>query len=109
VSTSTQNQALSAPLFLYRELLKRLEALEALRLRVHDLNVQHSQITVRHGKGGKDRRTMLPSRVEEQLEAHLEDVRRLPRATPSAIHLPPTCLNGGKISARYRNYSATTI
>jgi integron integrase len=53
--------------------------LEALRLRVHDLDVQRSQITVRHGKGGKDRRTMLPCRVGEKLEAHLQEVRRLHR------------------------------
>jgi len=34
--------------------------MEALRLRVHDLDFQRLQITVRHGNGGKDRRTMLP-------------------------------------------------
>jgi len=92
VSASTQNQALSALLFLDRELLEGVEALvagvlyrrglrlmEALRLRVHDLDFQRSQITVRHGKGGKDRRTMLPSRVGEKLEAHLQEVRRLHR------------------------------
>ena len=37
------------------------------------------QSTVRHGKGGKDRRTMLPSRVGEKLQSHLEEVRRLHR------------------------------
>jgi integron integrase len=126
VSASTQNQALSALLFLYRELLEgdldleglirartrpRLPAvmtvdevravlarldgvealvagvlyggglrlMEALRLRVHDLDFQRSQITVRHGKGGKDRRTMLPARVGEKLKHHLEEVRSLHR------------------------------
>jgi integron integrase len=126
VSASTQNQALSALLFLFRELLERdlalegvvrartkrrlpvvmtieevravlerldgvealvagvlygggLRLMEALRLRVHDVDFQRRQITVRQGKGGKDRRTMLPSKVGEKLRAHLEEVRRLHR------------------------------
>ena len=53
--------------------------LEALRLRVHDLDFQRLQITVRHGKRRKDRRTMLPSRVAEKLKFHLEEVRSLHR------------------------------
>jgi site-specific recombinase XerD len=53
--------------------------MEALRLRVHDLDVQRLQITVRDGKGGKDRRTMLPARVAEKLQAHLQEVQRYHR------------------------------
>ena len=53
--------------------------LEALRLRVHDLDFQRLQITVRHGKRRKDRRTMLPSLVAEKLKFHLEEVRSLHR------------------------------
>jgi integrase len=126
VSASTQNQALSALLFLYRELLERdldldglvrartkrrlpvvmtveevravleqldgvealvagvlygggLRLMEALRLRVHDVDLQRRQITVRQGKGGKDRRTMLPATVGEKLRMHLEVVRRMHR------------------------------
>jgi integron integrase len=125
VSASTQNQALAALLFLYREPLERdlevegvirakrrpklpvmivaevravlerldgtealvagvlygggLRLMEALRLRVHDVDFQRLQITVRHGKGGKDRRTMLPAGVGEKLRPHLEKVRRLHR------------------------------
>lgn len=56
-----------------------LRLLEALRLRVHDLDFQRLQITVRHGKGGKHRRMMLPSRVAEKLKFHLEEVRSLHR------------------------------
>ncbi|WP_399237545.1 hypothetical protein [Synechococcus sp. CS-1328] len=107
----TQNQALAALLFLYRELLERdldlegvvrartrqrlpvvltpeevravlerLDGVEALRLRVHDLDFDRHEPTVRDGKGGKDRRTLLPNRLGDQLRGHLEDVRRTHRA-----------------------------
>ena len=124
VSASTQNQALSALLFLYRELLKRdldlegvirartrrrlpvvlseaevravrqelegdpalvvgllygsgLRLMEALRLRVQDLDFERKELTVRDGKGGKDRRTLLPASQCEALNRHLQNVRRL--------------------------------
>ncbi len=126
VSASTQNQALAALLFLYRELLKQdldleglvrartrqrlpvvltpqevgavlerlsgveglvagllygsgLRLMEALRLRVQDLDFQRRELTVRNGKGGKDRRTLLPNRVGQQLQDHLVAVRRVHR------------------------------
>ena len=122
VSASTQNQALSALLFLYRELLEMdlnleglvrararrrlpvvlsqqevrevlirldgsealvagllygsgLRLMEALRLRVHDIDFAANAITVRDGKGGKDRRTLLPRSLAEQLRQHLKTVR----------------------------------
>jgi integrase len=34
--------------------------MDALRLRVKDLDVERRELTVRDGKGGKDRRTLLP-------------------------------------------------
>jgi integron integrase len=124
VSASTQNQALAALLFLFRDLLERdlelegvvrarrpkrlpvvldqgevravlnhldgnaalvagllygsgLRLMEALRLRVQDLDFAGQAITVRDGKGGKDRRTLLPRRLAEQLHEHLHDVRQL--------------------------------
>jgi integron integrase len=123
VSASTQNQALSALLFLYREVLDReltglqdgirakrperlpvvlskpevaavlhalrgvywlmailmygagLRVLECARLRTKDIDFERGEITVRDGKGRKDRVTLLPERVVEPLLAHLERVR----------------------------------
>jgi integrase len=123
VAASTQNQALSALLFLYRDVLgikldwldgvvraKRpkllpvvlsrdevnavlrhlsgtnlitamlmygagLRLLECLTLRVKDIDFGYRQITVREGKGNKDRVTVLPVSVEPRLKLHLEDVR----------------------------------
>lgn len=54
-----------------------LRLLEALRLRVKDVDFARLQITVRSGKGDKDRMTMLPVSVAEPLREHLEGVRRL--------------------------------
>ncbi|MEK6697380.1 MAG: integron integrase [Candidatus Deferrimicrobiota bacterium] len=123
VAASTQNQAFSALLFLYRDVLgitldwldgvvraKRpkllpvvltrdevtavlrhlsganliaamlmygagLRLLECLTLRVKDIDFGYRQITVREGKGNKDRITVLPASVEPRLKLHLEDVR----------------------------------
>jgi integron integrase len=44
---------------------------ECCRLRVHDLDLRREQITVRHGKGGKDRVVMLPKSRRAELERHL--------------------------------------
>lgn len=127
VSASTQNQALAALLFLYKDVLKLelprlqdvvrakkprhlpvvltreevevllaqmqgvqwlvanvlygsgLRLLEALRLRVKDVDFTRREIVVRDGKGQKDRVTMLPKRVSEPLQAYLEKVQRLHR------------------------------
>ncbi len=125
VAAATQNQALSALLFLYREVLaeplawldgmeraKRparvptvlspaevrallggmtgtkwlmaallygagLRLRECLTLRVKDVDFDYRQVVVRHGKGAKDRRTLLPGAVIEQLKSHLGRVKAL--------------------------------
>jgi integron integrase len=125
VAVSTQNQALSALLFLYREVLqielpwmeniqraKRprrlpvvlsreevaallaemegvtwlmasllygsgMRLMECLRLRVQDVDFVRREITVRRGKGGKDRRTMLPALVVDALQGQLAEARRV--------------------------------
>lgn len=123
VAAGTQNQALSALLFLYRdvlsvrlpwlenvtrakrprrlptvlskdevkELLLHLEGrpwlivsllygtgmrlMECLRLRVKDLDFARMEIMVRDGKGGKDRRTVLPRSLLEPLAREIERAR----------------------------------
>jgi integrase len=49
---------------------------ECLELRVKDVDFDRRQITVRRGKGRKDRRAVLPALVTTKLSAHLEAVRR---------------------------------
>lgn len=51
--------------------------MEGLRLRVKDLDFHAHEVTVRGGKGDKDRVTMLPVKLEAPLRAHLEKVRRI--------------------------------
>lgn len=51
--------------------------LEALRLRTQDLNFARREIVVRHGKGGKDRVTVLPENLMLPLQAHLARVKAM--------------------------------
>ena len=50
---------------------------ELIRLRVKDIDFEGSSITVRSGKGDKDRVTMLPQRLVAALQKHLNEVRAL--------------------------------
>lgn len=125
VSASTQNLALNAILFLYKEVLKspiqdEIRALRATRpkrlptvltkpeiaalfsympdkhrmmfqilyagglrmnelleLRVHDFDFNKQQLLIRHGKGGKDRTTLFPSMLHNDVKNHLIKVREL--------------------------------
>ena len=140
VAASTQNQALSALLFLYREvlgvelawmenvvrakrpqrlpvvlsraqvgrLLERLAGREALmagllygsglrlmecvRLRLKDVDLERNELTVRNGKGGKDRMTVLPAALREDLVRQRAEVRRLHARDMACglgrVHLP---------------------
>lgn len=54
-----------------------LRLMEALRLRVQDVDFKRREILVRNGKGFKDRVTMLPARVAGRLQSHLVAVRLL--------------------------------
>ena len=123
VTASTQTVALSALLFLYRDVLKQplpyvsnierakkpkrvpvvftrdevkrvlvslegthwlvagllygsgLRLMECLRLRVKDIDFTYHQITVRDGKGEKDRLSMLPAKLRQPLVRHLQKVK----------------------------------
>src|SRR5438105_12495569 len=123
VAAATQNQAMSALLFLYREVLNQkiewlenverakrpvrqpvvltkdevdkvfahlqgmprlmagllygsgLRLMECVRLRVKDVDFGYARITVRDGKGAKDRVTMLPVNMAKALERHLVKVK----------------------------------
>lgn len=48
---------------------------ECLRLRIKDLDFERGCLTVRSGKGDKDRQTLLPERLREDLETHIRDIR----------------------------------
>jgi len=140
VAAATQNQAKSALLFLYREVLETelpwldnverartpkrlpvvltreevqgvlgrltgthwliasllygagLRIMEALRLRVKDVEFSRREILVRDGKGFKDRVTMLPAALAAPLVEHLERVKALHgrdlAAGRGAVYLP---------------------
>ncbi|UTC90463.1 integron integrase [Treponema denticola] len=49
--------------------------MEALRLRVQDIDFSANEITVHCGKGAKDRKTVLPVSLKFPLQKHLENVR----------------------------------
>ena len=137
VSASTQNQAKSALLFLYREVLEQklpwldkvtqakaptrlpvvltvaevqavlkgltgthwliasllygagLRLMEAVRLRVKDIEFARHEIVVREGKGAKDRVTMLPESVIKPLQLHLAKVK--------SLHKQDLAIGGGDV------------
>lgn len=52
-----------------------LRLMECCTLRVKDVDLARRELTVRHGKGGTDRRTMIPESLVGELEEHLAAVR----------------------------------
>lgn len=69
-----------------------LRLIETVRLRVQDIDFHRYQITVRGGKGDKDRMTMLPKGIADNLQNHLARVKRQHDRDLSAgagsVHLP---------------------
>ena len=68
---------LEGPCLLVAKLLygSGLRVLEALRLRIKDIDLQRRIVVVRDGKGAKDRVTVLPESLIPDLRAHLRAVR----------------------------------
>jgi integron integrase len=149
VAASTQNQAFSALLFLYQQVLERkldfidnaqrvtrpaklpvvftraeahavlahlngehqlmaellygagLRLMEFVRLRAKDIDFGYGQITVRDGKGLRQRVTLLPQRLRRSLQLHLAHVR--------AFHQRDLAHGGGRVylpfalDGKYRN------
>ena len=52
-----------------------LRLLECLRLRVNDLNFSRNEVTIRQGRGNKDRMTMLPESLKPKWLEHLKRMR----------------------------------
>ena len=51
--------------------------MECVRLRVQDIDFDYQQITVRLGKGGKDRVVPLPEKLIPKLAAHLAEIKSI--------------------------------
>ena len=51
--------------------------MEAVRLRVQDVDFDYGQVIVRDGKGQKDRVVPLPDKIAEALKEHLKQTRKL--------------------------------
>ena len=66
--------------------------MECLRLRVKDVDLSRREITIREGKGNKDRHTMIPVSLIPALADQLETVREIWRRDRAAelpgVHLP---------------------
>jgi integron integrase len=83
VLTATEVRALLVRLEGYHWLMASLlygaglRLMECVRLRVKDIDFEYAQITVRDGKGDKDRVTMLPESLVTLLKTHLEKVKAL--------------------------------
>jgi len=70
-----------------------LRVIECLRLRVHDIDFAMKSLTVRSGKGDKDRVTTFPPSLQAPLEVHLGHVRIVHEGDLAngygAVYLPP--------------------
>ena len=65
---------------------------ELIRLRVKDIDFQHKIITIRDGKGQKDRAVMLPAEIKEVIATHLAKAKNLHERDLAdghgTVHLP---------------------
>ncbi len=65
-----------------------LRLVETARLRVKDIDFARAVITVRDGKGGKDRTTLLPESLRQRLETRVDTIRRRLAALPVQDRIP---------------------
>ncbi len=65
---------------------------EVVRLRIKDVDLERGTLTVRQGKGDKDRMTVLPKRLQEALAAQIAEARALweedRRVGLAGVHIP---------------------
>ncbi|MGD8795276.1 MAG: integron integrase [Thiohalophilus sp.] len=54
-----------------------MRVMECLRLRIKDIDFHYKEITIRDGKGNKDRVTVLPDKLIEPLKLHLDKAKEL--------------------------------
>lgn len=54
-----------------------LRASECCQLRIQDIDIDYAEIMVRHGKGGKDRRTLLPHKLIPELQRQIRRISLL--------------------------------
>ena len=76
--------------------------MEALRLRIQDIDFGKNEITVHCGKGAKDRKTVLPVSLKFPLQKHLENVRRIHEADCMKKSIIVQTLNSLKCSLSCR-------
>lgn len=50
---------------------------ECLSLRIKDIDLEQNIITIRSGKGNKDRMTILPENLKQNIENHITDIKHL--------------------------------
>ncbi len=74
---------------------------ECLQLRIKDVDLEQKIIMVRSGKGEKDRRTVLPEAIKEELASHLHEIRALHERDRKA-NLSGVCLPGA-LERKYPN------
>lgn len=70
---------------------------EALNLRIHDLDLKHSSVTVRDGKGGRDRVTIISKKLDSELRYQRENVKKLFKLDKIPVSLP------GALARKYPN------
>lgn len=76
-----------------------LRVMECLTLRIHDVDFDRHELLIRHGKGGKDRRSVLPKSAGGLLRPHLDRVKVLARRDRAA-EIPGVYLQGA-IARKY--------